>query len=407
METFSYIAKDRKSETKRGLINAASRDEAVKLIQSRGLCIIAINVGPKEQETSKGQVQKKFPHSGIKLQDLSLLARQLATLLSSGVTLLRSLEIVSMKCESRKLSNVLQDITNDIKSGLSLTESIGRYPKVFSSLWRGLIDTGEASGNLSAVLNRLAEYLELRQEFLRKLVSALTYPIVLFVAAIGALLFFTLFIIPKFQEIFLAFDTELPILTRLIFDTTTFVREKFAVILVLAAGLFFGLRFFIRTKGGHHLLDHLQLKTFFFKDFFYTFYLERFSSVTAILFESGVPIGYALDGVQRSIGHQMFEEILATVRDQVKAGKSLSSELARTNFFSPMLVEMVTIGEEVGNFPEMLSKVAEHYKVALQTKVERFTSLFEPLMIIFMGAVVGLIVISLFLPLFELASVVS
>ncbi len=407
MERFFYIVKDKNARTKKGEFTASSREEAVKILQAQGLYIISLKKIEKVQEREGYPSTTRFSHSRIKLEDLALFARQLATLLASGVPLLRSLEVVSSQCGSRRLARVLLEVVKDIKGGLSFTEAITKYPHIFSSLWRGLVDTGEASGNLSQVLEKLASYLEMRQEFLRRLISAIIYPVILLVAGTGALLFFSLVILPKFQEIFSQFDVRLPFMTQLIFNLVNFGRNNFLIFLVGIVVLGIFLQSFLKSKVGKEFLDRVVLKVPFLKDFFYIYFFERLSSTACILFEGGVPIVYALDVIQRSIGNVVFEKALGQIKEQVKAGKSLSSELAKVGFFPPMLVEMTAVGEEVGNFPEMFSKVSHYYQTALQTKVERFTSFFEPAMILFMGATIGVIVISLFMPLFQLASVVK
>ncbi len=405
MAAFSYIAKDKESNTRRGVVKAESKDEALKILQTRQFYVIAITAVKEEEEklvSQQAQV-RRFARSRIKLEDLALLARQLATLLSSGVPLLRSLEVVSLQCESKKLESILRRMINDVREGLSLTESIAKYRRVFSSLWRGLIDTGESSGNLAEVLERLAEYLELRQEFLRRLISAIIYPLILLGAGIAALLVFTFVILPKFQEIFKEAGIELPVLTKFIFDTTNFVTAHIWLVLVVVAGIFFGIQYFLRQEKGKILIDKLKLKVPLLKDFFRIFYLEKFSSTAFILFQSGVPIVYALDVIQRSMNNSIIEKVLDEVKNKVKVGESLSSELSKSGFFPPLVIEMTAIGEEVGNFPEMFSKISHHYRVALQTKIERATSFFEPVMILCMGFGIGILVIALFLPLFQVS----
>jgi type IV pilus assembly protein PilC len=405
MSSFSYIAKNKDAQTQRGVIEAVSQKEAIHKLQTKGLFVIAISSSRAKQEKQQAPVKnRKYGHSKIKLSDLSLLARQLGTLISSGVPLLRSVEITSYQCESKQMETILKKMSNDIKEGLSVTESISKYPKVFSSLWRGLIDTGEASGNLSQVLERLAEYLELREDFMRKLVSAVMYPIVLLIAAAGALAAFTFFILPKFQGIFDQANVQLPFITQIIFGFSNFVKDYFFIILILIAGLLFSLKFFLsRTEPGKRIIDSLSLKLPVVRDFFRIYYLERFSSTSSILFQSGVPIVYGLEVIERSMGNIYLESILRKVKEEVRNGASFSGELSKHDFFPPLVVEMAAIGEEVGNFPEMFQKISFHYRIDLQTKVERTTSLFEPIMIIFVAIIIGLIVIALFLPLFQLS----
>ena len=403
MESFSYIAKDSDAKRVRGVVQADSRDSAVRNIQAKGLYIIALNPVSSGDKQDLSSVARKFSHSKIDLSDLALLARQLSTLLSSGVTLMRGLEVVSSQCGSKRLYYVLDKIIYDVKSGLSLTDSINKYPSVFSTLWQGLIDTGESSGNLAGVLDRLAEYLELRQEFERKLVSALMYPAVLLIASIGAMCIFTFFILPRFQAIFSQLGVKLPLLTRIIFNLTGLLTHHIVAIIIVSAGVVIGLRFFAKSFIGRKLIDEAQLGVPFVKDFFLVYFLERFSSTSFILFQSGVPIVYTLDVIQRSIGNSIFQKDFQRIRENVKGGKPLSAELTKSKRFPSLIIEMVAIAEEVGDFPEMFGKISKHYQTLLHTKVERVSALFEPLMITFMGAVVGVIVISLFMPLFQIA----
>ncbi len=403
MENFAYIAKDRNAKRIRGVVQADSRESAIRNLQDKGLYIIALNPVSSESKQDLLPVSRKFSHSKIKLSDLALFARQLSTLLSSGVTLMRGLEIVSSQCGSKRFYNILDKIIYDVKSGLSLTESINKYPLVFSTLWQGLIDTGESSGNLAEVLDRLAEYLELRQEFERKLVSALMYPILLLIASIGAMCIFTFFILPRFQTIFFQLGVQLPLLTRIIFTLTGLLTHHIVAIIIISSAVVVGLRFFAKSPMGRKLIDKAQLEIPFIKDFFLVYFLERFSSTSFILFQSGVPIVYTLDVIQRSIENGIFQKEFQSIRNNVKGGNPLSAELAKSKIFPPLIIEMVAIAEEVGNFPEMFGKISKHYQTMLQTKVERVSALFEPLMIAFMGAVVGVLVISLFLPLFQIA----
>lgn len=403
MASFIYIAKDKNANPERGNINADSKNEAIEILQNRGLYVIAIDISTADKDIKKSQSSRKYGHKKIKLADLALLARQLGTLISSGVPLLRSLEITSLQCESKKMQQILVKMSHDIQEGLSFTESVSKYPKVFTSLWRGLIDTGESSGNLSQVLDQLAEYLELRQEFMRKLISTIIYPVFLLAVACIVLVFFTLFILPRFQEIFTQLDADLPFLTRFMFNFTNFVKKNFLFIIGGFIGGFFLLKHFLRTSKGRSLVDRIKLNFPLFKSFFWLYYLERFASTTSILFQSGVPIVYALEVVKRSIGNSVLEDILESIREKVKNGLSFSSGMAKARCFPPLMVEMAAIGEEVGNFPEIFKKISKHYRTNLQTRVERAASLFEPILIILVAAIVGIIVISLFLPLLQVA----
>lgn len=404
MPRYNYIAKDRLANTKRGVLEAASKEEIIKKLQAQDLFVVAVSASSNVDKAQRGTT-KKFAHRGIKDGDLCQFARQMSTLLSSGVTLLRGLEIAAKQTSSAKFHSMLSDIIDNVKDGLSLTEAMGKYPRIFDSLWTGLVDTGEASGNLAQVLNKLAEYLEIRMEFVRKIISALIYPAVLLVAASLAMFFFMVFIMPKFQEMFGSMNIELPPMTLLLFATSTFLK-KYVVFIVIGTVLFFvALKQWYHQPSGKAFFDSLQLSTPGLNKFYTVFYLERMASTLAILFESGVPIVYALDVAIRGVGNGVIEKKLMTIKENVKAGNSLAAEFDATGFFPPMIVEMTSIGEEVGKLPEMFDKISNQYKTDLETGVERFTAAFEPIMIIVMGIGVGVLVIALFMPMFSMSNV--
>lgn len=404
MPRYNYIAKDKISNTKRGVLEAASKEEVVSKLQQQGLFVVAVTANAKVAKASVSKA-KKFGHSAIKDGDLCQFAKQMSTLLSSGVTLLRALEITAKQTSSAKFHAMLSDITDNVKDGLSLTEAMAKYPRQFTSLWTGLVDTGEASGNLAQVLNKLAEYLEVRMEFVRKMISAMVYPAVLLVAAGGAMFFFMIFIMPKFQEMFSSMSIELPGMTLMLFAVSTFMKQYAIFIVAGVAAFFYGLKQWYYQPSGKAFFDNLQLNTPGLKNFYTIFYLERMASTLSILFESGVPIVYALDVAIRGVGNDVIEKKLMVIKENVKAGNSLAAEFDATGFFPPMIVEMTSIGEEVGKLPDMFEKISQQYKTDLETAVERFTAAFEPVMIIVMGIGVGVLVIALFMPMFSMSNV--
>ncbi len=402
MPKFEYTAKTRQSQIKRGIIEASSQQDAVRKIQAQGLFVSSIR--QFRDEKSAASKKQRARHRGIKVLDLAVFARQTGILLNSGVNLLRCLEITSAQCESGRLKVILQQIVKYVESGMSLTNALEKYPKVFDTMWLGLVETGEASGNLSGVLSKLADYLEMRMEFNREIITALVYPAILFFAASGALFFFTVFIIPKFSEIFEQFNITLPVLTRFLFSLSKFMQANILWVILTAAGAAYALKWWKSTPAGRDLLDRIKLKVPMIKDFSRTSALEKFASEASILLESGVSIIYTLEVVQRSIGNVVLEQMLEQIKEKVRGGAFLSEQLAITGFFPPMILEMIKIGEEVGNLSEMFAKISQHYQKELSTRIKRFVAMFEPLMVLFMGGVIGTIVISLFMPLFQIAT---
>lgn len=411
MPKYKFYAKTSDSKTISDIEEASSPEELAGRIRARGLFIISIKeIGKKKKSEnsflslalfSDKKRQKRF---SIKLYDLTLLARNLATTLSSGVTLLRSLEILAIQTESAKLEKILRECNEHIRTGLSLSEAVTKYPKVFSSLWQGIIEVGEASGNLSEVLERLADYLEMRMDFERKVKSALVYPMILIFAAAGAMFIFFKFILPKFLVIFNQMNVELPLPTQIIFNLSR-IFEKYFLFIILAGGLPVGLFIFIlKNSQTRKIWDEAILKFPILGKLVLLSSLERFTSTIYILLESGLPLVYTLEVSARGIGNYFLEKSIFSVKEKVRTGTSLSEELSKLNVFPLLISEMAKIGEETGNMPQVFKKISAHYQRDLSTMVERLVSAFEPLIILFMGVIIGGMVISLFLPLFKLGS---
>ncbi len=407
MPKFNYIVKTKEGQTKKSTVTAASKEEIVSRLRSKGFFIVSIKeVGQAAKRRSFFAVNfyRKGKRRSIKLQDLTLFARNLATTLSSGVTLLRSLEIIANQSESAGLENILKKTINEVRGGLSLGEAFAKYPKVFSSLWRGIVQVGETSGNLPFVLDKLAEYMELRMEFERKIKSALIYPAILMIAATVAVLIFFKFILPKFVTIFDQFKIELPLPTKIVFAMSNFVEKNFLMVVLGVVG-FFVLAMFLRKQPAvQNIWDRVGMKLPLLGGIIFSFYLERITSTIYILIDSGLPIVYALEITASSVGNRLFQESIFYVREQVREGASLSEELRKVNLFPLLVSEMSKIGEETGTIADVFQKISSHYRKDLVTKVERIIAAFEPLMIVFMGVIIGGLVISLFLPLFQLVT---
>lgn len=407
MPKYSYIAKTRDAKTVKGVVDVDSRADLVTRLKSKGFFIVSIK--EVEERTQKASffyslLHRRGKRSSIKLQDLTFFARNLSTTLSSGVTLLRSLEIIAYQAESAKLEKILNKCCEGIKGGLSFGEVIAKYPKVFSSLWQGIIHVGEHSGNLPFVLDKLADYLELRMEFERKIKSALIYPSILVVVAAVAVTIFLKFILPKFTIIFRQFDIELPLPTQIVFTISEFFSNNF--LLVIGGGvLVVFLSYFLKDKPFvKQFWDRICFKVPILGQIMFSFFLERVTSTIYILIDSGLPLVYALEITANSVGNSVLRESILFVKERVREGASLSEELRKIHFFPLLVSEMAKIGEETGTIADVFSKISTHYRKELTTKIERLIAAFEPLMVIFMGIVIGGIVISLFLPLFRLVT---
>jgi type IV pilus assembly protein PilC len=292
-----------------------------------------------------------------------------------------------------------------MEAGLSFHESMAKHPRVFSELWVNLVESGEASGNLTIVLDRLAKYLERNAQFTRKVISALIYPAILLFAGTGALLFLTIKIIPTFAELFRGFGVKLPLLTQILIWTSEFLRKYFLLGVGSTVAAFIFFKGYIRTKEGRRSYENFKFKLPIFGEFFRALIVERFSSEMSTLIESGVPILYSLEIAEQSVGNSIVSGVIRQVKESVRDGRTLTAPLEKSGFFEPMVVQMVNIGEEIGELSAMFKKINNFYQEYVETFLTRFTAMFEPVMLLFMGVVIAAMVIGMFLPIFQIAQV--
>jgi type IV pilus assembly protein PilC len=410
MPRFFYIVRDTQGKKMSGFEEATSQEEAINRLQ--GMNFILINIVPEYKDGVSGvrpevlaKARLHFHRSRITSDDLTLFCRQISTLLAAGVSILKSLDIISLQVPSRRFYVTIKDLERNMESGLSLHESMAKHPKVFSDLWVNLVESGEASGNLSVVLGRLAGYLERNAAFRKKIISAMLYPGILFVTSLGALLFLTLKIIPTFAELFRGFNVNLPFLTRVLVKLSFLIRKLLFILLGLSALAFYLFRRYIRTGTGRRKYERFKFRMPVFGDFFRAIIVERFSSEMSTLVESGVPILYSLDIAEHSVDNLTMGDTIRKIKDSVREGRSLNQPLAQSGFFEPMVVQMVTIGEEIGELSQMFKKINSFYQEYVEVFLTRFTSMFEPFMLIFMGVVIGIMVIGMFLPIFQIATI--
>jgi type IV pilus assembly protein PilC len=410
MPKYYYIARNRAGVKETGVEQALTQEDAVVKIQAKGL--IVVNVIPEGAESASNfvtdsllKIKIKPKHGRVTREDLMLFCRQLSTLIGAGVTILMSLDIISKQVASRKLYDVSLNLRKSMEAGLSFHESLSVHPKVFSDLWVNLVESGEASGNLAVVLSRLATYLEKEAEFRNKVISALVYPVILTFVGVGALLFLSIKIIPSFAEIFKSFDITLPWLTLMLINTSDFIRKNFIIICLGIGACIFMFQQYIHTKPGRLNFEKLQFKLPIFGEFFLAFNIEKFSSEMATLLESGVPILYALEITGRSVDNLIMADTIRRIKEDVRDGKPMRDSLERSSFFEPMVIQMVSIGEEIGELPQMFKRINVFYQEYCNTFLARFVSLFEPFVLVFIGGVIGVMVIGMFLPIFELAKI--
>jgi len=409
MPRFFYIARDKTGKKVTSFDDAVNQEELIRRLQAKDLLVVSVSL--KTEETSdlseKGVRRHKSKHRHYRItnQDLVIFCRQLATLLAAGVTILKSLEVISEQVASQKLYKTINELKKQMEAGLSLYEAMAKYPYVFSELWVNLVESGEASGNLALVLGRLASYLERMAAFRSRIISALLYPTILLIAGIGALLFLTIKIIPTFTQLFSGFNIKLPLLTIVLINISNFIRKYLFLMMIIIGIGFWLFKNYIKTKTGRRQWENFKFRLPVFGEFFRALVVERFSSNMATLIESGVPVLYSLEICEHSVGNLVMAEVIRRVKENIRDGKSLTLPLEESGFFEPMVLQMVHIGEEIGELAPMFKKINAFYQEYVETFLNRFTTLFEPMMLIFMGIVIGIMVIGMFLPIFQIARI--
>jgi len=403
MPSFKYIARDGEGKLVQGVIEASGQYEVIGKLQEKGLIVTSVAEGSAQQTSITEKAKKR--HKKIKLDDLILMARQLTTLLGAGLTLLRSLDLIANQVESDLLHSTVNEVKKDVRGGLSFRDALAKHPKIFSDYWLNLVETGESSGKLPSTLAQLADFLELQAMFQRKIVSALIYPALLMLVAIGAIAVFLLRVIPTFETIFGDFGMQLPALTAIVIKISGFIRHRFLFIgAVLLIGGYLLYRY-IQTDLGRWRYDRLKLHFPLIGSLNHMRLTARFARGLSTLVVSGVPLLYGIEIMGRTAGNVVMKEALEKVKVGVRDGKTLAGPLGQSEMFSSMVVQMVHVGEETGELSNMLDKVATYYEQQVDVLVTRMVSLFEPLMIVFMGGVIGVLVLAMFLPIFNLASV--
>ncbi|MFT5387294.1 MAG: type IV pilus assembly protein PilC [Candidatus Omnitrophota bacterium] len=420
MPKFSITVKSQDGKTIKNIAESESKEKLIAFLQKQGYFIVNIteldsdDKFPTQEKPKKAikKVQtrkvplnkpKKFARKKAKLEDLLALSRQLATMLEAGVSLVRSLNVIQSQAISKEMSEALLSIRNNVERGSTLSQAIAKHPKIFDQFWISLIEVGEASGTIPTVLHKLSFYMQQQASFQSTIVSGVVYPAVLFVVCMGAVAFFALFVGPRFEAIFNSMDAELPWITSTLLDIFRFIKEK---ILLLIGGIFaavFLLKRYLKTYSGKSSFERILFKLPQIGEVYKLIIVERFSSQMAILIDAGVPILYALDITERLVNNNTCAEIVNNIKEDVKQGHLIVTPMEKSNFFPPMALQMITVGEETGELSKMLKHVAEYYQDLVETYIHRAATLIEPLMLVFMGVLIGTIVTAMFLPMFNLS----
>lgn len=406
MPKFSYIVKDREGKTYKQVVDSSSEQALVEKLQSQNYFIVNVKriaAPTKKKVQSNKNRARKFTRKKIKLDDLLTFSHQLETMLEAGVTLMRSMDVIQSQCESQQLSTILLKIKMDIEQGSNLSSSLAKHPKVFNQFWVSLIEVGEASGTLPLVLSKLSFYLEQQASFRSTIISGIIYPAILFSVSLGAVAFFALFVGPRFEAIFNSMKVDLPWITKTLLGLFRVIKHQFFWILCILGAVIFSIKQYIKTYYGKMMWEQFLFNLPSFGKVFRLIIVERFSSQMAILIDTGVPILYALDITERLVDNNTCALIVSNIKDGVKEGELLVAPMERSGFFPPMAIQMIMVGEETGELSKMLKHVSKYYQNEVETFMKRFATIIEPFMLVFMGAMIGTIVVAMFLPMFNIA----
>lgn len=408
MPSFTYSARDQNGMVQTGHLDALNEDEVVAVLQHRGLLVTAVSKKDLQQGPALTIKRKsRRMHAAVKTDDHVLLCQQLATLIEAGVPLLKSLEVVSMQVESRLLLLALDEIHRSVEGGRTLRDALAQHPKVFNKLWLNLVETGETSGHLAQSLQQLAHHFESAQRLQNEAKTALTYPMFLLVAATGVVLVFVYVIIPKFTNMFAQMNLELPLITRIVVSLSEHMKRYGLLILAGVVMMGWLVRQYLQTEGGQWGRDRLLLRVPLFRSLLTYVQLAEFSRGLSTLLESGVPLMSSLEILENSATNKLYGKAIGTIREFVKEGKTMAQPMSESELFPPMAVQMVLVGEEVGELAKMVSRIARYYETRVETFIARMTRLFEPIAIVVMGSIILVIVLSIFLPIFKMSTGVN
>ncbi len=401
--TYAYRVRDRQGKLVSGSLQADNERLVIAKLQEMGMIPVSVT----EKKESLGSKEFAFRPNRVKLKDLSVFSRQFATMVNSGLPILRALSILADQTESKPLAKVVTEVRLDVERGSSLSQALASHPKVFDNLFVAMIRAGEAGGVLDSVLLRLADTIEREVELRQRVRSAMTYPVVVLAMVSLILVAMLLFIVPQFKNIYASLGGQLPLPTRILLFVSELFRKYWWMWGLVTIALIFGFKKYRQTAGGRAKIDALKLKVPVFGQLFHKTALSRFSSTLSILLKSGVPILQSLDIVAETVNNNVMSKAVADVQGSVKEGESIARPLAKHAVFPPMVVQMLAVGEETGAVDTMLEKVAQFYDNEVTAYVDALTSLIEPLMIAIIGGCVGMAVIALYLPMFNVINLIK
>ncbi|HET9843417.1 MAG TPA: type II secretion system F family protein [Gammaproteobacteria bacterium] len=398
--TFTYEVTNQQGKTIKGELTALNLALAKAELRRQGFTPVKVR---RKNKSFLSGVRKKR----ISSEDISFYSRQMATMMTAGVPLVQSFDIVARGTDNLSLRDLILSVKAEVEAGRSYAEALEKFPQHFDHLFCNLVAAGEASGSLETMLDRIATYKEKAESLKRKIKKALFYPIAVMIVAVVVTFILLIFVVPQFEQLFKGFGADLPAFTRMVINISEFVQSYWYIILGLAIiGIWAFIYFKKRSTKFQHMLERLSLKIPIIGNILHKASIARYARTLATTFAAGVPLIEALDSVAGATGNIVYAEAVWRIRDDVAMGSQVQASMRSTNIFPNMVTQMVAIGEESGSLDEMLSKVADIYEEEVDAAVDGLSSLLEPLIMVILGVLVGGLVIAMYLPIFKMGSVV-
>lgn len=406
MPKFNFVVKDPSGKTIQGSITMDRKDQLVERLRDQGYYISRIT------EVNENSIYQRLDRavqrlSPVKLKDTAIFARLLSTMINAGLPILRALRIIEKQTENLTLVDALKDIALKVEEGYSLSYSMSQHPRIFGPLIVAMIKSGEESGSLDIVLDRIAKDLEREIEIRTNVQAGIRYPVIIMIAASLIVIGVLYYIVPQFKQIFEDMGADLPFMTRILVAASDAIKNYFLWVAGAIVIIVISIKQSSKIPFVGRLVAKMTLKLPAFGLLFRKIALSRFSRTLAILLRSGVPIVKALTVVEETVGNMIIANAVAKAKESIKEGERIAYPLEETNEFPPMVIDMISVGEETGSLDDMLQKVSEFYDREVDYTIDSFTTMIEPLLIVAMGVVIGFIVISLYLPLFGAISQMS
>lgn len=396
MARFKYVGRDRKGKNQ-GFINAASRREAMEKLRKDGIRVLEMT------EVKESILTKDISiGSPVKLEHMVIYLRQFSTLLKAGVSVVDSTKILAEQTESKALKKALMDVEQELREGKPLSDSAAKHRKIFSPMFINMVRAGEAGGNMDETLERLAIHFEKQHSTKSKIKSALAYPIVVGILAIGVVIFMLVSVVPTFVDMFADFGGELPAITQFVLNASDFMQKYWWLVMIVVVIIVGAFIFIKQNKNTKYYLDYVLLRLPIFGKMIQKSVLAQMTRTLSSLFSSSVPILQAMTIVENVVDNEVISKVVHESRDALERGQSLTGPMKRHWAFPPLITQMIAIGEETGSLDSMLGKVADFYEREVENATEQLKSLIEPLMIVFLAGIVGVIVLAIMVPMFEI-----